>query len=347
MKIITKCLNEARNVHLTGYLLPTGGEFQSVTKRPVILVLPGGGYQFCSDREADPVAMAYLQAGYHVFILKYSVAGDSVWPNPLNDYEEAMEMIQSNAREWNLMADKVAVIGFSAGGHLAASAATIGRIKPAAAILGYAVMNDDVKMCNPSAPNVVEAVDYTTCPCFIFSTRDDGVVPILNSIQMMEALSKYYIAFESHIYAYGPHGFSTGNSSLINKNDKLCNRASDWVRDSILWLKDILGDYQEDGLSEPVCRPRTRDDGAEFLSVDCSMGVLYSISESAEIVQDILSRADKLNAIAQDTSVADNDILKSVMQRMTFRELLTFSGMQEDEICEVNGRLNNIKNIRM
>ena len=66
-------LNETRQVTLTSYLLQNGGEFRAVQKRPAVLILPGGGYEFCSDREADPVAMPYLAAGYHAFILRYSV----------------------------------------------------------------------------------------------------------------------------------------------------------------------------------------------------------------------------------------------------------------------------------
>ena len=124
MKVEKIVLNEAREVSLTAYLLDTGGEFRNICKRPAVLILPGGGYQFCSEREADPVAMPYLKAGYQAFILRYSVGKHSVWPNPLQDYEQAMEMIRKRSEEWKVFSDKVAVIGFSAGGHLAAAAAT-------------------------------------------------------------------------------------------------------------------------------------------------------------------------------------------------------------------------------
>ena len=125
-EIIT--LSEERNVTLTAYTQNVKGEFRNISKRPAILILPGGGYQYCSDREADPVAMPYLKAGYQVFILRYSVKEHAVWPNPLNDYEQAMELIRSNHEKWGLYQDKVAVLGFSAGGHLASSAATMAKI---------------------------------------------------------------------------------------------------------------------------------------------------------------------------------------------------------------------------
>ena len=80
--------------------------------------------------------MPYLKAGYQAFILRYSVGKHSVWPNALQDYEQAMEMIRTKAEEWKIFSDKIAVIGFSAGGHLAAAAATMSKNRPNAAIFG-------------------------------------------------------------------------------------------------------------------------------------------------------------------------------------------------------------------
>ena len=79
-------LHKERNVTLDAYLQDVGGEFRFVTERPAVIVIPGGGYRFCSDREADPVAMPYLKAGYDVFILRYSVDENAKWPTPLQDY---------------------------------------------------------------------------------------------------------------------------------------------------------------------------------------------------------------------------------------------------------------------
>ena len=119
-------LNPERNVTLTAYIQEVEGEFQ-FTKRPAILVLPGGGYAMCSDREADPVAMAYLRAGYQAFILRYSTGKNKTWPNPLEDYEQAMALIEERAEEWHLDSSRIAAVGFSAGGHLCACAATIAK----------------------------------------------------------------------------------------------------------------------------------------------------------------------------------------------------------------------------
>lgn len=111
-------LNETRNVRLHAMVQSVNGEFAKISDRPAVLILPGGGYSMCSDREAEVIAYPYLQAGYHAFVLRYSIREHKTWPNPLNDYDQAMELIRSKADEWHILRDKIAVIGFSAGGHL-------------------------------------------------------------------------------------------------------------------------------------------------------------------------------------------------------------------------------------
>ena len=128
MRIEKKVFDQEKNTSLTAYIQEVGGEYRHVTKRPGILIIPGGAYQYCSDREGEPVAFEYLKAGFQAFILRYTVRTE--WPEPLEDYEKAMEIIRNRADEWNLYVDKIAVIGFSAGGHLAACAVTMARNKP-------------------------------------------------------------------------------------------------------------------------------------------------------------------------------------------------------------------------
>lgn len=338
MRVETITLNEKRNVTLTAYVQEVGGEFKYVTKRPAVLILPGGGYQFCSDREADPVAMAYLKAGYQAFILRYSVKEDAVWPNPLDDYEQAMELIRSRADEWKLYADKVAVIGFSAGGHLAAAAATMSKNRPNAAILGYAVTGNDVKVCNPSSPNTVEAVDRNTCPCFLFATRTDNVVPIMNSIQFMEALAKYDIAFESHIYAYGPHGFSTCDTSIQYKDTEICQRVPNWVADSIGWLRDVLGEFGEGCMTEPVCGSHVTDDYKEYLSVDCTLGCILQNKEAAEFMRDVIRQAE------DRTGIDSQGEMNEFVQKMRLRDVLAYAGASPEDVDKINLMLNKMKN---
>lgn len=337
-------LNEERNVTLTAYITETEGEYRYVTARPAVIVIPGGGYQFCSDREADPVAMPFLAAGYDVFILRYSVGENAVWPTPLQDYEDAYEYILSRADEWKVMKDKIAVIGFSAGGHLAAAAATMAKHRPQAAILGYPVIREDtVHECEETAPGIPEHVSYDTCPCFIFATRTDSVVPIQNTIDMLNALNQYQVSFECHIYAYGPHGFSTGDSSVQSVDTIIANRAKDWVGDSIKWLRDVMGEFGNDGLSKPVCKAHVSEDGSAWLSLDCSIGRIFGNPEAVRRLQPLI--ADMKEKIPPFSPEMTFDDMMQTLQKMLLRDLLAERNIWTDRFDELDELLSEVPNI--
>ncbi|MDO4285912.1 MAG: alpha/beta hydrolase [Eubacteriales bacterium] len=341
-------LSEERNVTLTAYLEETGGEFRGIDRRPAILVLPGGGYQMCSDREADPVAFPYLKAGYQVFILRYSIQKNAVWPRPLQDYDEAMDLIRSKADEWHLFADKIAVIGFSAGGHLAGAAATMAKNRPAAAILGYAVLNQDVKGCNPTAPSLIDQVDDQTCPCFLFASRTDNLVPISNSLEFMQALDDHAISFESHIYAYGPHGFSTCDSSVQDKDTVMCSRIPQWVEDSLGWLKDVLGDFSAQGMTEPVCSRFVSGDKEAFLSVDCTIGHLMANAKAQELLKSLMEgmagAAGADNSGQSVTQGMDPEAVQAMAGKMKLRDALAYGNLPEEKVEQLDEILRRIPN---
>lgn len=337
-------LYKERNVTLDAYLQDVGGEFRFVTERPAVIVIPGGGYRFCSDREADPVAMPYLKAGYDVFILRYSVGENAKWPAPLQDYEDAYEYILSRADEWHVMKEKIAVIGFSAGGHLAASAATMAKHRPAAAILGYPVIREDTTHeCEPTAPGIPEHVNQETCPCFLFATRTDSVVPIQNTLDMLNALNRYQIAFECHIYAYGPHGYSTGDSSVQSGDTVMPARASNWVEDSIRWLRDVMGEFGPDGLLAPVCRKRVSDDGDAWLSVDCTIGRVFGNPEALRVIAPLVEEM-KVKIEPFEPGMSFEDMLDA-LKRMTLRELLAERHIWTERLDEADQLLRTVPNI--
>ena len=121
---------------LTAYLLDTSREMPNMTDRPAVLVIPGGGYYMCSDREAEPIAMAFAVHGYNTFVLRYTVGEGKDFKMPLADAEEALALIRERAEEWRVIKDKIAAIGFSAGAHLAAALSTLSSTIPNACILG-------------------------------------------------------------------------------------------------------------------------------------------------------------------------------------------------------------------
>ena len=341
-EIIT--LNEQKHVSLTAMVQDVGGEFRGIDARPAVLVIPGGGYRFCSDREADPIAAAYLKAGYHAFILRYSVGEDAVWPQPLEDYEQAMAFIDAHAEDWHVLTDKIAVVGFSAGGHLAGAAATLARHRPAAAVLGYAVLREETAHeLGMSMPGIPEHVDEKTCPCFLFATRTDSVVPIQNTLDMMNALNRFHTSFECHIYAYGPHGFSSGDPSVQSLETIFPRRAENWVADSIAWLRDLFGDFGPQGMTAPVLRAHVNDDAMAWLSLDCSIARIFGNPEARNVLAPTIEKLRKqITPFTPEMSFED---MMQALGKMTLRELLAERCIDTDSFDRLNAALGQIPNI--
>lgn len=235
MKIERIVLNEERNVTLTAYIPDVSKEMPNMKIKPGILFLPGGGYSMCSDREAEPIAFEFIAKGYNAFILRYSLNEHSVFPTPLNDAEEALSIIRNNADSWCTDPSKIAVCGFSAGGHLAAALSTIGKVKPDACILGYPCILERIgKILAQPIPGLESEVTPQTPPTFIASASDDDVVPIENSIEYAKALNANNVPFEMHIFARGGHGFSTSTDVVTVEERR------DFVKDTKCWIDMCL-----------------------------------------------------------------------------------------------------------
>lgn len=314
-------LNKERNVTLTCCF-----HDDTSVRRPAMLVLPGGGYQYCSDREAENVAACYVRAGFHGFVLRYSLGKNAVWPNPLEDYEQAIRLIREKAEEWGVLPDKIAVIGFSAGGHLASAAATLSRNRPNAAILCYAV-TQDVQMCLPSAPDTVAAVDSKTCPCFLAATRTDDLVPIRNSIAFSAALAEAGVSFESHIYSFGPHGFSLCTAEEYDLGRDVSARVPHWADDSIGWLRELFGHEN----MPPVCGSHANGDHAPTLSIDCTIGHLLKNEKAAALLQPMMAGAGKKMPL-------------EVMAPVPLATALRFASLTEEQKSKLNNMLSAIPN---
>lgn len=230
--------NKKKDVSLTVYIQEPSKELPLYTMKPGILILPGGGYEFCSDREAEPIALAYLSKGLNAFVLRYSVKENAVQPQPLLDAEWAMDLIKENATSWHTIEDKIACIGFSAGGHLAAMLGTKGKIRPNALLLGYGVMFNE-PIHNGQYPPVF--VDKDTPETFLFHTYMDKVVPVGTSLYFADQLQQNNIPFELHVFRDGVHGLSLGTKDLSwGENYVPQKRYQAWLDMSVEWLKIVL-----------------------------------------------------------------------------------------------------------
>lgn len=206
--------------------------------RPCVLVLPGGGYGHLADHEAEPVAERFGEAGFHAAVLRYRIKPDNVThPAMINDVQRAIRMLRSGTNVGGMKVNKIAVLGFSAGGHLAATSvvhydrftspdddlAEKVSARPDAGVLCYPVMDllgaaahggsrknllgdkvDDAELCQLLSPQL--HVNEKTPPCYLWHTAEDkGVVPI-NSWMFAQACVDAGVPVECHVYEEGRHG---------------------------------------------------------------------------------------------------------------------------------------------
>ncbi|KAA8746148.1 alpha/beta hydrolase [Paenibacillus sp. UASWS1643] len=269
MNLITIDLTNT-NVTLTAYVLDSSHEMPNTHDRPAVLILPGGAYRACSDREAEPIAMAFLAEGYQAFTLQYSINQHAVFPKPLNDAEEALELIRENSSKWGIDPDKIAVCGFSAGGHLTASLGTMGKIRPNAMILGYPCILESMSSIFPApVPGVDNAVDALTPPTFIFHTYEDQLVPVSNALTFADALNRAKVPFEMHIFTKGVHGLSLARPHTSGGLRSMVDPAvAQWFRLCITWLSNIFGEFSSE-------RERILNDSSHEYSLEVQLGVLW------------------------------------------------------------------------
>jgi len=195
-------------------------------KNSAVLICPGGGYSGVSvKKEGEEIAKWFNDLGVTAFILYYRMPNghDNI---PLIDAQTALKIIHKRAKEWNLDQNKIGIMGFSAGGHLASTVGTHFKTnaqRPDFMILAYPVvtMNKDLTHAgsrnnllgkNPSEEMVKLysnelQVTKTTPPTFIVHAIDDKTVPIANSEQLLKALQDLNVPAELHKFDIGGHGF--------------------------------------------------------------------------------------------------------------------------------------------
>lgn len=249
---------------LTTYARPNEGFLAEEGGRWGVIVLPGGGYGVNAKSEGEPVALALLGAGVQAFLLEYSVA-PARWPVQLLETAAAIAWLRQHAGEYGVAPDRIAVCGFSAGGHLAGCAAnlwehpaireTLGltgaQARPDAAILCYPVITmgrfgSAMTRANlfgegdPAPGTSLEnSVTAENPPAFLWATCTDGSVPVENTLLYAGALREKGVPFELHIFNKGPHamGLATGESAW--QADHTDARAAQWLPLCVSWLNSL------------------------------------------------------------------------------------------------------------
>ncbi len=253
---------------LTCYINDNYKSVDSSRKNPAILIIPGGAYLNVSmKREGESIAFNYLAKGFNAFVLNYSVAPEH-YPEQLMEAAAAILYIRQNAEKWNIDTNKIAVNGYSAGGHLAASLGvwwndpymldalktTSDMVRPDALVLGYPVISADETISHKGSINNVSGttdvnsplykkmslenhVTKDTPPAFIWHTVQDQLVPVQNSLRFASALANNSVLFELHAYPYGAHGLATCDYATNNIIED--HYTAPWIKESVKFLKSL------------------------------------------------------------------------------------------------------------
>ncbi len=258
MKMIHMSVPGSEKATLEGYILDCEISFGQEKKRPAIVVCPGGGYLYCSPREAEPVALRYAAAGFHAFILRYSTGWEAGDFAPLKEVSWVIGYLREHAEEWNIDPNKIATCGFSAGGHLALSAGLLGENKPNAMILGYPAtsapnlpgMNFMLKLLcgreevtdeDAKRFDLVEYITKDAPPVFLAATAQD----LLTNYGAMPVAKKYMdlgLGYELHVFQFGPHGYSLADATSADGSYLVMDEAfAQWHGLSVKWLLRTFG----------------------------------------------------------------------------------------------------------
>jgi len=221
-----------------------------------VVVCPGGGYCKLADHEGGPIARWLCAMGIAAFVLRYRVAPYR-HPIPLMDVQRALRLVRARCGQYRVDPGRVGVLGFSAGGHLACSAATMfdaGKPDPADEIDRHPCRPDAAVLCYPvissgryahkgsfanllgdrPTPELLEEVSLENRvssempPTFLWHTAEDQVVPVQNSLLLADAMRQANVPFSLHVFPHGTHGLGlAARTPLVWEWPKLC---TDWLQ---------------------------------------------------------------------------------------------------------------------
>ena len=235
--------------------------------RRSIVICPGGGYQYRSPREAEPIAMVFAAMGFNCFVVEYHVA-PAVHPAALFDVAHAVAWVRSHAEEYHADPEGIAVMGFSAGGHaachlgvrwheealMAEFGLTPAQARPNAMVLCYPVISGGQFAHRGSFKNLTgtddlavharysldEMVTEQAPPTFLWHTWEDGAVPVENTLLMASALRRCGVMSEVHIFPKGGHGLGLANPLTSNSPEQNIPECAQWPEMAGRFLRQIM-----------------------------------------------------------------------------------------------------------
>lgn len=291
---------------LQTYVLESYPKYFQQQKRPAVILCPGGSYALLARKEGEPVALKLNTMGYHAFVLHYSVIfrekpvslsreeelppvnENGYFPRQLFQLREAIALVRAHAEEWQLDAEQIVLMGFSAGGHLVASYITFGAsvlngqyLPPKAAVLGYSlsdlsVADSEEKRSRPSGrllrkykhlclfrtENPTEEQLRACNPCahiapgmppvFLWHSRTDTEVQASNALNFASGLFAAGVPFELHLYAAGKHGCALADPVCASEKEHYDEGCAAWPDALRIWLKKILTEQPHEAQEEPL-----------------------------------------------------------------------------------------------
>ena len=245
---------QALGAEVKGYLHDDYDTLVAHKVRPALVICPGGAYRWRSPREKDSPALEFLSMGYQVFILEYSCAELAAGYRPLRELAETVRLLRQNHAAWRIDPDKIAVLGFSAGGHLAASLGALWnepelglppQARPDALVLCYPVISTREFAHEESARwvsggdealrdklHLWDRVTGDFPPTFLWHGGEDESVPPENSLLLAVELKRHKVPFEYHLFETGAHGISTCTQE-VETPDEVCRA---WLPLCKTWL---------------------------------------------------------------------------------------------------------------
>lgn len=253
---------------LTAYVQDNVAD-QAARRRPGVVICPGGGYAFCSDREAEPIALALLARGFQAFVLDYTVLDEAetqpLLPAPHLDLARAVATVRAHADAWHVDEKSVGLLGCSAGAHLCATYAALAHDEGflAAAgvsadeactawqILCYPVVDLDAgwppdpahaaRICPEGSPlrHAQDLVSPATPPTFLWHTAVDATVPVRNAYLYAQALAAHGVDHECHVFHEGRHSLSLATKQTAHHPGDALPHVARWLDLALEWLREL------------------------------------------------------------------------------------------------------------